>query len=77
MHPDQRGALTIAISTLAGFSCGGNILPQGLHGVRRRWSSGQAEGQINRTEDETVERAMYGRGIELLRARMLVLDHTK
>jgi transposase len=39
-------------------------------------SNGQAEGQINRLK--TLKRAMYGRGgIELLKARMLALDHTK
>jgi len=38
-----------------------------------RWSSGQAEGQINRLK--TLKRSMYGRaGIELLRARMLPLE---
>jgi transposase len=37
------------------------------------WSSGQAEGQINRLK--TLKRAMFGRaGIELLRARMLPLE---
>lgn len=37
------------------------------------WSSGQAEGQINRLK--TLKRAMFGRaGIELLRARMLPLQ---
>lgn len=40
------------------------------------WSSGQAEGQINRLK--TLKRAMYGRaGPELLRARMLPPLHTK
>jgi transposase len=40
---------------------------------RRTWSSGQAEGQINRLK--TLKRAMFGRaGIELLRARMLPLQ---
>ncbi len=40
------------------------------------WSNGQTEGQINRLK--TLKRAMYGRaGIELLRARMLPLRHTK
>lgn len=38
------------------------------------WSNGQAEGQINRLK--TLKRAMYGRaGPELMRARMLPLDH--
>ena len=38
--------------------------------ARQPWSSGQAEGQINRLK--TLKRAMYGRAsIELLRARML------
>jgi len=38
--------------------------------ITEPWSSGQAEGQINRLK--TLKRAMYGRaGIELLRARML------
>lgn len=40
------------------------------------WSNGQAEGQINRLK--TLKRAMYGRaGPELMRARMLPLNHTK
>jgi len=44
--------------------------------IAEPWSSGQAEGQINRLK--TLKRAMDGRaGIELLRARMLPLDHTK
>ena len=39
------------------------------------WSNGQAEGQINRLK--TLKRAMYGRaGQELMRARMLPLNHT-
>ena len=39
------------------------------------WSNGQAEGQINRLK--TLKRAMYGRaGPELMRARMLPLNHT-
>ena len=38
--------------------------------IAEPWSSGQAEGQINRLK--TLKRAMYGRAsIELLRARML------
>lgn len=38
------------------------------------WSNGQAEGQINRLK--TLKRAMYGRaGPELMRARMLPLNH--
>jgi transposase len=41
--------------------------------ITEPWSSGQAEGQINRLK--TLKRAMYGRaGIELLRARMLPLE---
>ena len=40
------------------------------------WSNGQAEGQINRLK--TLKRSMYGRaGHQLLRARMLPIDHTK
>jgi transposase len=40
------------------------------HAIAEPWSSGQAEGQINRLK--TLKRAMYGRtSIELLRARML------
>lgn len=40
------------------------------------WSNGQAEGQINRLK--MLKRAMYGRaGPELMRARMLPLDHRK
>jgi transposase len=42
------------------------------HAIAQPWSSGQAEGQINRLK--TLKRAMYGRAsIELLRARMLPL----
>ena len=45
------------------------------HAIAEPWSSGQAEGQINRLK--TLKRAMYGRaGIELLRARMLPLEPT-
>jgi transposase len=41
--------------------------------VTEEWSSGQAEGQINRLK--TLKRAMYGRAsVELLRARMLPLE---
>jgi transposase len=41
--------------------------------VAEPWSSGQAEGQINRLK--TLKRAMFGRaGIELLRARMLPIE---
>jgi transposase len=37
------------------------------------WSNGQAEGQINRLK---MKRAMYGcAGPELMRARMLPLNH--
>ncbi|MBB3148533.1 transposase [Phyllobacterium trifolii] len=40
------------------------------------WSNGQAEGQINRLK--MLKRAMYGRaGPELMRARMLPLNHRK
>lgn len=43
------------------------------HAIAEPWSSGQAEGQINRLK--TLKRAMYGRaGIELLRARLLPLE---
>ena len=43
--------------------------------VELPWSNGQAEGQINRLK--TLKRAMYGRaGTELMRARMLPLNHT-
>ena len=43
------------------------------HAIAEPWSSGQAEGQINRLK--TLKRAMYGRAsIELLRARMLPLE---
>ena len=39
------------------------------------WNNGQAEGQINRLK--TLKRAMYGRARpELMRARMLPLNHT-
>jgi len=41
--------------------------------IAEPWSSGQAEGQINRLK--TLKRAMFGRaGIELLRARMLPIQ---
>lgn len=41
--------------------------------IAEPWSSGQAEGQINRLK--MLKRAMYGRaGIELLRARMLPFE---
>jgi transposase len=44
------------------------------HAIAEPWSSGQAEGQINRLK--TLKRAMHGRaGIDLLRARMLPFDH--
>ena len=43
------------------------------HAIAEPWSSGQAEGQINRLK--TLKRAMYGRAsIELLRARMLPFE---
>jgi transposase len=46
------------------------------HAIAEPWSSGQAEGQINRLK--TLKRAMYGRAsIELLRARMLPLQSSK
>ncbi len=42
------------------------------HAIAEPWSSGQAEGQINRLK--TLKRAMYGRAsTELMRARMLPL----
>ena len=45
------------------------------NGIELPWSNGQAEGQINRLK--TLKRAMYGRaGPNLLRARMLPLNHT-
>jgi transposase len=52
-------------------------LKRDQHAVRNAiaepWSSGQAEGQINRLK--TLKRCMYGRAsIELLRARMLPLE---
>ena len=44
------------------------------NGIALPWSNGQAEGQINRLK--TLKRAMYGRaGPELMRARMLPLNH--
>jgi transposase len=43
--------------------------------IELHWSNGQAEGQVNRLK--TLKRAMYGRaGPELMRARMLPLNHT-
>ena len=55
-------------------------LSRGIETVRNAiaepWSSGQAEGQINRLK--TLKRAMYGRaGIELLRARMLPFETSR
>jgi transposase len=55
------------------------VLSRDIEAVRNaiaeQWSSGQAEGQINRLK--ALKRAMYGRaGIELLRARMLPLEPT-
>ena len=45
------------------------------HAIAEPWSSGEAEGQINRLK--TLKRAMYGRaGIELLKARRLPLEPT-
>ena len=53
------------------------ILSRDIDAVRNAiaepWSSGQAEGQINRLK--TLKRAMFGRaGVELLRARMLPIQ---
>jgi transposase len=43
------------------------------HAIAEPWSTGQAEGQINRLK--TLKRSIYGRaGIELLRTRMLPLE---
>lgn len=55
------------------------ILHRDLEAVKNAielpWSNGQAEGQINRLK--TLKRAMYGRaGPELMRARMMPLNHT-
>ena len=64
----------------SGLSCMqqfARTLARDLRAVRNAiaepWSSGQAEGQINR--QKTLKRAMYRRaGVELLRARMLPLE---
>lgn len=57
-----------------------SVLRRDIHAVKNAielpWSNGQAEGQINRLK--TLKRAMYGRaGPELMKARMLPLNHTK
>jgi hypothetical protein len=57
-----------------------SVLRRDTHAVKNAielpWSNGQAEGQINRLK--TLKRAMYGRaGPELMKARMLPLNHTK
>ena len=56
-----------------------SVLRRDIHAVKNAielpWSNGQAEGQINRLK--MLKRAMYGRaGPELMRARMLPLNHT-
>ena len=70
LHDARRSGL----SSMQQFA---RTLARDLNAVRNAitepWSSGQAEGQINRLK--TLKRAMYGRaGIELLRARMLPLE---
>ena len=61
----------------ASLPCGSSQERCDLNVVRNAitepWSSGQAEGQINRLK--TLKRAMYGRAvIELLRVRLLPLE---
>ena len=69
-----------AIETeLVDFARFASVLRRDLDAVKNAielpWNNGQAEGQINRLK--TLKRAMYGRaGTELMRARMLPLDHT-
>ena len=70
LHDARRSGL----SSMQQFA---RTLARDLNAVRnaitKPWSSGQAEGQINRLK--TLKRAMYGRaGIELLRARLLPLE---
>lgn len=70
LHDARRSGL----SSMRQFA---RTLTRDLNAVRNAiaepWSSGQAEGQINRLK--TLKRAMYGRaGIELLRARLLPLE---
>lgn len=69
-----------AIETeLVDFARFASVLRRDLDAVKNAielpWNNGQAEGQINRLK--TLKRAMYGRaGTDLMRARMLPLDHT-
>ena len=69
-------AIEIELVDFARFA---SVLRRDLDAVKNAielpWNNGQAEGQINRLK--TLKRAMYGRaGTELMRARMLPLDHT-
>jgi transposase len=71
LHHFLHDARRSGLSSMRQFA---RTLARDLSAVRNAitepWSSGQAEGQINRLK--TLKRAMYGRaGIELLRARML------
>ncbi len=84
MHSGDAEKLTVWIdnvrhSGIYAMQRFGRSLLQDLDAVRNSmtepWSNGQTEGQINRLK--ALKRAMYGRaGVELLRARMLPLQHS-
>jgi transposase len=69
------GAIDTELTAIMRFA---SVLRRDIDAVKNAielpWSNGQAEGQINRLK--TLKRAMYGRaGPELMRARMLPLNH--
>jgi len=69
------GAIDTELTAIIRFA---SVLRRDIDAVKNAielpWSNGQAEGQINRLK--TLKRAMYGRaGPELMRARMLPLNH--
>ena len=69
------GAIDSELTAIMRFA---SVLRRDIDAVKNAielpWSNGQAEGQINRLK--TLKRAMYGRaGPELMRARMLPLNH--
>ena len=80
-NPDQiepwiDDAIDTELAEIVRFA---RVLHRDLEAVKNAielpWNNGQAEGQINRLK--TLKRAMYGRaGPELMRARMLPLNHT-
>lgn len=77
LDPWTDDAIETGLVTIVRFA---SVLRCDIDAVRNaielRWSNGQAEGQINRLK--TLKRAMYGRaGAELLKARMLLVHHTK